>query len=543
MSLKSFAKNLWRSSFSSQLSRQLSLWVLLGIFGVEVAIFIPSAYRRKHEQLDSLAMASQSAVDALTMADWDPRTFASHLPQLKQQAPLLTGRLYQSNGQLVSEFGENSDRLTFRPAPHTKLHYDKPWRYDIGRSIQLQDGNYYLVLSYDATSVYQDLINFTWRVSGLVVLISLSVTGMMMGIIGRRLIRPILLLQADVRQAGMAIAQGKSDSTFFRSTAYKPQNELQEVIQAFFSSHQTVVETIALRQQSEADLRHTAQQLSTTLSDLKQAQAQLIHTEKMSSLGQLGAGFAHEVNNPINFISANLDYVDRYSQDLLQLVDAYQDERPREQIQGQILDMELEFLREDLPNLIQSMKNGAVRIRDLVAGFRNFVRLDESDLKPANIHEGLDNTLMLLTDRLAVNQYRSNISIDRQYGNVPDISCYPGQLNQVFFHILANAIEGIDRLAQMATRDYGIRIVTQMVGDRLQVEILDNGMGIESEIVLKVFDPFFTTKDVGAGTGLGLTNSYQIINDVHGGTLMIDSLPKEKTVVTIALPNLKPHRL
>ncbi len=515
--------------------------MLLGIFGVEVAIFIPSAYRRKHEQLDSLAMTSQSAVDALKIADWEPQTFARHLPQLKQQAPLLAGRLYQSNGQLVSAFGENSDRLTFTPAPQTKLHYGKPWRYDIGRNIQLQDGNYYLVLSYDATSVYWDLINFTWRVSGLVVLISLSVTVMMMGIIGRRLIRPILLLQADVRQAGMAIAQGESDSTF-RSTAYKTQNELQEVIQAFFSSHQTVVETIALRQQSETNLRQTAQQLSTTLCDLKQAQAQLIHREKMSSLGQLGAGFAHEVNNPINFISANLDYVDRYSQDLLHLVDAYQDERPSEEIQGQILAMELEFLREDMPNLIRSMKNGAVRIRDLVAGFRNFVRLDESDLKLANIHEGLDNTLMLLTDRLAANQYRSDITIDRQYGNIPDISCYPGQLNQVFFHILANAIEGIDRLAQREMRDYGIRIVTQMVGDRLQVEILDNGVGIESEIILKVFDPFFTTKDVGAGTGLGLTNSYQIINDVHGGTLTIDSLPKEKTVVMMVLPSLKLER-
>jgi signal transduction histidine kinase len=526
------------AGLNSKLSRQLSIWILFGILGMEGVIFLPSAYRRKHEKLHELEMTSLATVNTLAAVIPDVTHFIQSVPRLKQTSPLIAGKLYKNNGQAIDSFG-SADSLSFAQAQQLipKLHYTKPWRYDIAQPVTLKDGTYYLLLSYDATVISNDLIAFSLRVFGLVVLISLSVTGLMIGIINHRLIYPIVRLQSDVQQAGIAIAQ-ETPCPDFLSRSYKLNNELQDVIQAFFATNAQTLEAIALRKESEANLRQTGQQLESSISDLKRTQAQLVHTEKMSSLGQLGAGFAHEINNPINFIHANLSYLAQYSTDLLALIAQYETalSNPPESITQQRETMELEFIQEDMPSIIRSMQVGSARITNLVASFRNFVRLDEAELKRANLHESLDNTLLLLNQRLETTPYRSIIQLDRQYGILDPITCYPAQLNQVFFYLLCNAIEGIDRLAEIETKAFYITIKTTQENERVTISITDNGIGIDPEILHKVFDPFFTTKDVGGGTGLGLTNSHYIIENIHKGSLSLSSSPKVATTLTIALP-------
>jgi signal transduction histidine kinase len=526
------------AGLNSKLSRQLSVWILFGILGIEGVIFLPSAYRRKHEKLHELEMTSLATVDTLAVVMPDANQFIQSLPRLKQTSPLIAGKLYKENGQEIDSFGR-ADSLSFTQAQQLVpiLHYTNPWRYDIAQQVTLKDGKYYLLLSYDATAISNDLIEFSIRVLGLVVLISLSVTGLMIGIINHRLISPIVRLQSDVQQAGLAIAQ-ETPCPDFLSRSYKLNNELQDVIQAFFATNAQTLEAIALRKESEASLRQTGQQLESSISDLKRTQAQLVHTEKMSSLGQLGAGFAHEINNPINFIHANLSYLAQYSTDLLELIAQYETALPNppDAITDQRETMELEFIQEDMPSIIRSMQVGSARISDLVVSFRNFVRLDEAELKRANIHESLDNTLILLNQRLETTPYRSPIQLDRQYGTIDPLTCYPAQLNQVFFYLLCNAIEAIDRLAEIETKAFYITIKTTQENDRITISITDNGIGIDPEILHKVFDPFFTTKDVGGGTGLGLTNSHYIIENIHKGSLSLSSSPKVATTITIALP-------
>jgi signal transduction histidine kinase len=529
------------AGLNSKLSRQLSIWILFGILGMEGVIFLPSAYRRKHEKLHELEMTSLATVDTLAVVMPDANQFIQSLPRLKQTSPLRAAKLYKDNGQAIDSFGQ-ADSLSFTQAQQLVpiLHYSNPWRYDIAQQVTLKDGKYYLLLSYDATAISNDLIEFSIRVLGLVVLISLSVTGLMIWIINHRLIYPIVRLQSDVQQAGLAIAQ-ETPCPDFLSRSYEFNNELQDVIQAFFATNVQTLEAIALRKESEANLRQTGQQLESSISDLKRTQAQLVHTEKMSSLGQLGAGFAHEINNPINFIHANLSYLAQYSTDLLALITQYESALPNppKAVAEQRETMELEFIQEDMPSIISSMQSGSTRIRDLVASFRNFVRLDEAELKRANIHESLDNTLILLNQRLETTPYRSIIQLDRQYGKLDPLTCYPAQLNQVFFYLLCNAIEGIDRLADHETKAFCITIKTTQEHDRVTISITDNGIGIDSEILHKVFDPFFTTKDVGGGTGLGLTNSHYIIENIHKGSLSLSSKPKTATTVTIAIPLAK----
>ena len=520
-----------KSSFKSQLSRQLSLWVLVGIFGIEVVIFFPSAYRRKDEKLETIAMTSTAILQAIEQLKPTELEFSKTLPNLKQDAPLLGGILYRNDGSIVQKFGEDLT-LNFNEVTQSqaKLIYTSPWRYETARPIRLQDQTYYVVLSHDASLVLTDLTSFSWRILGLVFLISMSVALLMMAIINSQLIYPILRLQSDILRSGQAIAQSQA-SLEFESLKYPYQNELQEVIQAFYNNHQTIASAIAQRQESEANLQQT-------LTHLQDTQAQLIHTEKMSSLGQLGAGFAHEINNPINFIYANLDHLNQHTQDLLTIVAQYQQEFPTlsPDLEELINDLELEFIQKDLPNLLKSMKSGAARIRDLVASFRNFIRLDESSLKVVDLHQGLESTLTLIDTKLNAKDDRSSIQVDRQYHAQSAIACYPSQINQVFFHLLSNAIEAIDRAAKLNQKAYSITILTQETAQTVEISIADNGIGIDPEIRSKIFDPFFTTKDVGEGAGLGLTNSHHVIANLHQGKLTVESEFKQGSTFRLVLP-------
>ncbi|HEY9302205.1 MAG TPA: ATP-binding protein [Phormidium sp.] len=276
------------------------------------------------------------------------------------------------------------------------------------------------------------------------------------------------------------------------------------------------------------------QRVSEYTQELKQTQAQLIQTEKMSSLGQMVAGIAHEINNPVNFIGGNIDYANQYIEDLAGLVTLYQEyyPNPPDAILERIEDIELEFLREDLPKTLSSMKMGAERIREIVVSMRNFSRSDDGKMKSADIHEGIDSTLVILNHRL-----KQGIQVIKQYGKLPALECYPAQLNQVFMNIISNAI---DALEEVKKEDKGysptIWVSTEITADNtVTVKIRDNGPGIASASAQQIFDPFFTTKSIGKGTGLGLAISYQILAK-HQGKIEVNSQIGQGTEFVITLP-------
>lgn len=290
-------------------------------------------------------------------------------------------------------------------------------------------------------------------------------------------------------------------------------------------------------QQAEllAQTRRQAEELAITLRNLQQTQAQLIQSEKMASLGQLVAGIAHEINNPVNFIHGNLTHVSNYIEDLIELVKLCQQEYATTPvIKEKIEALDLEFLITDLPKTLSSIKVGTERIRQLVLSLRNFSRLDEAESKQANIHEGIDSTLLILQHRLQRKGERQSIKVIKEYSQLPLIQCYPAQLNQVFMNLLSNAI---DALEEGNTPQPTIWIRTQIQqGNRAIISIADNGPGIPTAARARIFDPFFTTKPVGKGTGLGLAISYQIIVEKHGGVIECFSQPGEGTEFRIEIP-------
>ena len=301
---------------------------------------------------------------------------------------------------------------------------------------------------------------------------------------------------------------------------------------------------IAQRQQVEAQLRVKTEQVEQTLWDLQQAQAKLIHSEKMSSLGQLVAGVAHEINNPVNFICGNLLYANEYTENLLTLIDMYQKYYPIPvpEIQNKIDKIELDFLIEDLPKLLFSMKIGTDRIQKIVLSLRNFSRMDESELKGVDIHEGLNSTLLILQHRLKPNAENASIEVIKKYSKLPQVECYASGLNQVFMNILANAIDALaTQRIQTNINDAEslprIEISTKVLDNNsIAVSIADNGSGMPEEIINRIFDPFYTTKPVGKGTGLGLYISYNIISEKHRGKLKCVSEADRGTEFIIELP-------
>jgi signal transduction histidine kinase len=245
---------------------------------------------------------------------------------------------------------------------------------------------------------------------------------------------------------------------------------------------------------------------------------------------------AHEINNPVTFIHGNVNYISQYCRDLLNLVKIYQQQYPQSNsiIEAEEEAIDLVFLSEDLPKMLKSMHMGTERIRDIVLSLRNFSRLDQAEVKPVDIHEGIDSTLLILGHRLKKNQKFPGVEIIKDYGNLPLVECYPSQLNQVFMNLLVNAIDALETGNNKAN---WIRISTECIdAETVTIRIADNGSGISCEILTKLFDPFFTTKPVGKGTGLGLSISYQIITERHGGKLRCESMPDQGSEFVIELP-------
>ena len=301
----------------------------------------------------------------------------------------------------------------------------------------------------------------------------------------------------------------------------------------------------SLSQQLEAQnalLKHFNETLEEKVeartAELQQAQVQLIQQEKLSSLGQMVAGIAHEINNPVNFIYGNVVPAHEYVNDLLKLIQLYRSRYPDPTIQETIEEMDFDFISTDLPKLLDSMQIGADRIRDIVRSLRNFSRLDEADCKIVDLHEGIDNTLMILSHRLKA-QSLEEIKLIREYGTLPHVTCFPGQFNQVVMNLLANAI---DELQSQRIARPEIRIRTERIDpDWVSIRIIDNGSGIPEEVQQKIFNPFFTTKEVGKGTGLGLSISHQIIVGKHGGRLCCRSNQGQGTEFSIEIPIRQPE--
>ncbi len=300
-------------------------------------------------------------------------------------------------------------------------------------------------------------------------------------------------------------------------------------------------------QASKHTLTQQAEDLSQALQDLQRTQTQLIQHEKMSSLGQLVAGVAHEINNPVNFIYGNLMHADEYTQDLLRLVQLYQQHypQPHRDIQAELETVDLSFLIDDLPKLLSSMRVGADRIQKIVLSLRNFSRMDEAEMKEVNLHDGIDSTLMILQNRLSAKGSHPGIRVVKQYGDLPGVECYPGQLNQVFMNILSNAIDAVEeclQTLQAATdtpQDYvpTITIRTAILGpQRVEIAIADNGLGMSPSVQQRLFNPFFTTKPIGKGTGMGLSISYQIVTEKHHGTLVCQSMLHQGTQFIVTIP-------
>jgi signal transduction histidine kinase len=345
------------------------------------------------------------------------------------------------------------------------------------------------------------------------------------------------LMQGDLSQR--AKLEGSDELAQIASAFNQMADRIQtntEALQANEAALKQANETL------ESRVKERTAELQQTLNQLWMTQAQLVQTEKMSSLGQLVAGVAHEINNPVSFIHGNIEHAMTYAQDLLELVELYRHHYtfPTPEIVAKIEEIDLEFLLSDFTKTLKSMQIGSDRIRQIVLSLRNFSRLDEATFKPVAIHDGINSTLLLLQHRLKATPTREAITVITEYGNLPLVECCAGQLNQVFMNILTNAIdalEGADELNDRGDAPHQITIRTSVVDSAwAQIAIANNGPGIPQSVQPRIFDPFFTTKPVGKGTGMGMSISYQIVTKNHSGRLKCFSSEEQGTEFVMEIP-------
>ena len=307
----------------------------------------------------------------------------------------------------------------------------------------------------------------------------------------------------------------------------------------------SVIRDVTERKQMEMAIQEKNASLQQAMTELQQAQVQLVHSAKMSSLGQLVAGIAHEINNPLSLIYGNLSYIESYIQTLVNMMQCYQrcnlPQSPA--IEVELAKIDLPFVQNDLAQTLRSMQTGAERISQIVLSLRNFSRIDESELKTVNIHDGIDNTLLMLAHRLGASPERPAIEVSREYSDLPIVQCYPSQLNQVFLNIMANAVDAIEacddtrdtETPQARSGQIGLR-TSMLNSEWVEIAIADNGPGIPESIQQKIFEPFFTTKPIGKGIGMGMAISYQIIVEQHGGRLECRSVTGTGTEIVVQIP-------
>ncbi|AKG20915.1 ATP-binding protein [Calothrix sp. 336/3] len=349
------------------------------------------------------------------------------------------------------------------------------------------------------------------------------------------------LTTIGIKLKDFAIHDPTIDYLFLRKTTDTSLQEVKKLTEELIFQQTQLQQALVVKDNLAKIAKSQANRLEDALKNLQQAQSQLVQTEKMSSLGQMVAGVAHEINNPVSFIHGNLKFAREYIEDLLQLVALYRQKYPASDpdIEAFCEQIEFDFLIDDLPQMMQSMYLGTDRIRNIVASLRVFSRLDEAEHKSVNIHDGLDSTLLLLKHRLNATSDRPEIQVIHQYGELPNVECYAGQLNQVFMNILSNAIDALNSWDELQSSPPQIQIKTSVdTPETILIEIADTGIGIPETERSRLFDPFFTTKPIGQGTGLGLSISYQIVVEKHGGRLWCESAVNQGTTFFIQLPQV-----
>ena len=452
---------------------------------------------------------------------------------LQSQDPLMqaTAQQIQHRSRSLATI-ESAQQFEFESNGERQYVRVTPWRDHLGL-------NWLVVMRLPASNFMAE-INQNTRTTVFLCLAALA-TAILTGLwTTRRIARPIQRLN----QASQSIAAGELAQQMQPSRIH----ELSSLSGSFNQMAEQLRESFSALEQSNAILEERVEartaELTHTLQDLQRTQAQLVQTEKMSSLGQLVAGVAHEINNPVNFIHGNLCHASQYTQDLLRLLDLYARHypEPMAEIEAEIAAIDLDFLRQDIDKLHQSMFVGTNRIREIVLSLRNFSRLDEAGVKYVDLHEGLDSSLLILNNRLKAKPDCPAIQVIKDYGELPLVECYAGQLNQVFMSLLTNALDALDEfndsrsIEQIQANPSLIQIQTRCTSGWVEIQIADNGPGMTEKVQAHLFDPFFTTKPVGQGTGLGLSISYQIITERHGGQLSCYSAAGQGATFVIKLP-------